>query len=111
MTSHTPKSRPDMERAKIDPSAVFPSPETVAQHPALSREEKIEILRRWANDAAAVATAVEEGMPGGEPGGEETMLRRVTLALEAVAGPLDMERTAPSKQHGLPEAAASPKRR
>jgi hypothetical protein len=44
---------------------------------------------------------VEEGMPGNE----DTLSRRIILALQQLAGPLDLERTAPTKQHGLPRSA------
>ncbi|MBR0683417.1 hypothetical protein GXW74_23225 [Roseomonas eburnea] len=105
MTAGDPTTRPDLERALLDPPAVFGTPEAVLAHPALTPEEKIEILRRWEYDAADVAVAIEEGMPGGD----ETLLRRITLALQQLAGPLDLDRTGPSKQHGLPRAAVTPK--
>lgn len=89
--------KPDVERALLNPSAVFATPEAVVAHAALTREQKIEILQRWAYDAADVAVAQEEGMPGGE----EPLLRRVTLALHDLAGPLDLDKAGPSKQHGI----------
>ena len=98
-------ARPDIERALLDPAAVFATPEEVRDHRALSREQKIEILQRWEYDAADVSVAVEEGMPGAE----ETLLRRITLALQQLAGPLDLDRTGPSKQHGLPRSGLRPK--
>lgn len=101
-----PMLRSDMDRALLNPAAVFASPEAVRDHATLSPAEKIEILRRWEHDAADVSVAVEEGMPGGE----EVLLRRITLALQDLAGPLDLERTGPTKQRGLPASATSPKR-
>lgn len=106
MSPADPATKPDMERALLNPAAAFASPEAVRDHPALTREEKIEILRRWEYDAADVSVAVEEGMPGGE----EPLLRRITLALQHLAGTLDLDRTGPSKQHGLPRSATTPKR-
>ncbi|MBR0661964.1 hypothetical protein [Neoroseomonas oryzicola] len=94
-------ARPDIERALLDPAAVFATPEEVRDHRALSREQKIEILQRWEYDAADISVAVEEGMPGAE----ETLLRRITLALQAIAGPLDLDRTGASKHHGLSRGA------
>lgn len=92
------------QRALLDPPAVFASPEAVLAEPSLTDAQKIEILRRWMNDAASISVAVEEGMPGNE----ETMSRRIILALQQLAGPLDLEQSAPTKQRGLPRAAVAP---
>ena len=35
----------DLKRARLDPTAVFPSPEAVVEHPRLSREQKVDILK------------------------------------------------------------------
>ena len=96
--------KPDVERALVDPSAVFATPEAVLTHAALTRTQKVEILKRWAYDAADISVAVEEGMPGAE----ETLLRRITLALQDLTGPLDLDRAGPSKQHGLARGAVKP---
>lgn len=96
-----PTLPPDFDTALIDPSSVFATPESVLAHPTLTAAQKIEILRRWEYDAAEIAVAVEEGMPGAE----EPLLRRITLALQRLAGPLDLDRAGPSKQHGLARGA------
>jgi hypothetical protein len=101
MPASNPKATPDVERALVDPSAVFAAPENVLSSPGLSRQQRIEILRRWHDDATDISVAVEEGMPGGE----ETLLRRITLALESLTGPVDPERTGASKHHGLAPGA------
>lgn len=88
----------DVDRALLDPTAVFSSPEEVAEHGSLSLEQKVEILRRWEYDAAELAVATEEGMPGGE----NHLLRRVLLTLSRLTGGLDVEHTGPTKQDGLP---------
>jgi hypothetical protein len=54
-------------------------------------------LSRWEYDAAEIAVAVEEGMPGEDNG----LLRRIMLALDSLAGCVDVEHTSPTKQHGL----------
>jgi hypothetical protein len=41
-----------------------PDPQTVVQDPTLTRDEKIEKLRRWNNDAQSMETANAEGMAG-----------------------------------------------
>lgn len=67
----------DLEKALLDPGAVFASPEQVRDHPKLKRGDKIEILKRWAYDAAEQLVAAEEGMPGFG----DDILRRIYLAL------------------------------
>jgi hypothetical protein len=57
----------DREQALASPADVFASPEDVVEYTGLSREEKVEILRRWAYEAAELAVAEDEGMGGGEP--------------------------------------------
>ena len=101
-----PPIQPDIERALLDPASVFPNPEAVLTHPTLSSAQKIEILQRWEYDAVDISVAVEEGMPGAE----ETLLRRITLALQHLAGPLDLDRGGASKQHGLARGAVKPQR-
>lgn len=89
----------DLEAALRDPAAVFDSPEAVAAHRALSREQKIEILLLWEYDASEAEVATEEGMPGGDDGDE--LLRRIILALDGLIGETDVGDTAPTKQHAL----------
>ena len=89
------------ERALLDPQAIFDMPERVLTEPSLTKEQKIEILRRWEYNAAEEAVALEEGMPGEE----SDILQLVLIALGELTGPLDLEHTSPSKQHGVPRAA------
>ncbi len=51
-----------ISRAMINPAAVFQDPEEVVDHPRLTREQQIEILRRCAYDACAMEVAEEENM-------------------------------------------------
>jgi hypothetical protein len=101
MTDKGQLSAADVERAMLEPASVFATPEAVLTHDELTKEQKIEILWRWEYDAAEVAVAVEEGMPGEDNG----LLRRVMLALGTLTGPLDMEHTGPTKHHGLARPA------
>ncbi len=41
----------DLDKALLDPASVFKTPEGVLNSHELSREQKIEILRRWEYDA------------------------------------------------------------
>ena len=90
----------DIQKALLDPAAVFEKPEAVLEEPTLSREQKFEILRRWQYNASEEDVALEEGMPGAESG----LVRRIMLALEQVADGIEIETVSPSKQHGLPKS-------
>ena len=70
----------DLKKARLDPTAVFPSPEAVVEHPRLSREQKIDILKRWKYDACELEVAEDENMGGGGPAD----LERVLQALAAL---------------------------
>ena len=89
--------RDQVEMALLDPAAVFAVPEDVVGEQSLSKAQKVEILRRWEYQAAEEAVALEEGMPGDD----SDLLRRILVALGELAGPIDVERTSPTKQHGL----------
>ena len=56
----------DFEKAKLNPATVFNSPQEVVSNQELSREQKIEILRQWEQDARLMEVAEEENMPGPE---------------------------------------------
>ena len=74
-------SKIDLEAALRDPTGCFREPQEVVDDPQLSRDDKLAILRRWQHDALRLSTSEGEGMMGGE----ENMLRRVELAIQAVA--------------------------
>lgn len=93
-------------KALADPSDVFETPEAVLEAADFSREQKIEILRRWEYNASEEDVALEEGMPGDESG----LLRRILLALGELTGSIDVGGTPPSKQHGLPRSSVKPRR-
>lgn len=54
----------DVQKALLDPTAVFKHPHDVVTQPDLTRDQKIEILRRWAYDAKELQTASDENMTG-----------------------------------------------
>ena len=72
----------DLERALNDPAGLFDTPDVVVHHPALTREQKIQILNHWQLDASRLEGSESEGM-GGE---EAPMLHRVRIALAALTG-------------------------
>lgn len=87
----------DLEKAFLDPGSMFATPEQLHDYPGLTREQKIEILRRWAYDASELAVAEEEGMVGGEP----SHLARIVSALHALTDGYDVEHSPPTKQEGV----------
>ena len=89
------------QKALMDPQSAFEAPEKIVTARDLTTDQKVEILRRWECNAAEEAVALEEGMPGEE----SNMLRRILLALGEIAGPIDVEHTAPTKNHALPRDA------
>ena len=88
----------DIEKALLNPAMVFKTPEEVVDSGDLSREQKIEILRRWEYDVRELQVADEENMTAPKP--EAVTLDIVLKALHAVGAPPDVERTAPTKQGG-----------
>ena len=88
----------EFEKALLNPAMVFKTPEEVVDSGDLSREQKIEILRRWEYDLRELQVADEESMTAPKP--EAVTLDIVLKALHAVGAPPDVERTAPTKQGG-----------
>jgi len=89
----------DIKKALTNPSAIFRQPQDVVERSDLTREQKIEILRRWEYDARELQVAEEEGMkaPAGEP---PTVLDAILIALRLLHAGADVEHSAPTKQGG-----------
>ena len=86
----------DIEKALLDPGLVFKTPQELLANNELSREQKIEILRRWEYDVRQLQVAAEESMEGPQP----VALEDVLQALRAIGAAADPERSAPTKQGG-----------
>ena len=71
----------DLRNAMLNPALVFLGPEDVLQHDELTREQKIEVLRRWKFDALQLQVAEEENMGSEQP---SDILDRVLQALHAL---------------------------
>lgn len=97
MADKTGLSPEELERALLVPSSVFSSPQEVVEDNGLSAKQKIDVLRRWAYEAAELAVALEEGMPNGE----DDLQRRILLALDELQAGIDTEHSGPTKHHGL----------
>jgi len=87
----------DFRKALNDPQSVFPSPGDLVRCEALTKEQKIEVLRRWEYDASEDEVAVEEGMRDDRP----SKLREILLALDELTGGFDVAHTPPTKQGGV----------
>jgi DNA-directed RNA polymerase alpha subunit len=86
-------SKMDFEKAKLNPAAFFKSPQEVVSSQELLRAQKIEILRRWEQDARSMEVAQEESMPGPQP----KLLQPIRDALHALNYFPDTEHLSPSK--------------
>jgi hypothetical protein len=73
------------------------TPEAVVSRDDLPRWKKIEILRRWEQDARALEVADDENMSGESSG---DLLQQVREALRALGADRDPDRGAPTKQGG-----------
>ena len=86
----------DIEKALLNPSSVFSTPEEVLEAKDLSRDQKIEILRSWEYDARQLQVAEEENMVGPRI----NMLDRVINALRRLDPELNLDKSAPIKDGG-----------
>ncbi len=84
----------DMDKAMLDPASVFMEPKDVVTSEELTREQKIEILRRWEYDAHQMEVAEEEaGMALRRP----ELFDLVIQALHTLGSARDTEHTPPTK--------------
>ncbi len=84
----------DVKKAMLDPTMVFKDPNEVVASDELTRDLKIEILRRWEYDAHQLEVAEEEaGMGVRRP----EILDQVIQALHTLGGERDTEHTPPTK--------------
>ena len=81
-------NRIDLRKAILNPALVFLGPEDVLQRDELTREQKIEVLRRWKFDALQLQVAEEENMGSEQP---SDILDRVLQALHALKAGSNLE--------------------
>jgi hypothetical protein len=89
----------DLDRALLDPASVFKNPDDVLDSGELSREQKIDILRRWEYDARELEVAEEESMVGSNDGILDQIMRAL-LKLDEKSEIERLERSPSSKQSG-----------
>ena len=84
----------DVKKTMLDPMMVFKEPKEVVTNHELTRDQKIEILRRWEYDARQLEVAEEEaGMAVLRP----EMFDLVVQALHTLGVERDTEHTPPTK--------------
>ena len=84
----------DVKKAMLEPTMVFKDPKEVVANTELTRDQKIEILRRWEYDARQLEVAEEEaGMAVHRP----EIFDRVVQALHTLGVERDTENTPPTK--------------
>jgi hypothetical protein len=88
----------DVEKALLNPAAIFKSPQQVIDTKDLSREQKIEVLRRWEYDVREIQVLDDESTTAKET--HAVTLDVVLNALRSLGAPIDVEHTAPTKQGG-----------
>lgn len=76
----------------------FSSPEQVANEESLSREEKLNILKRWEYDARELSVASDEGMTGATG---SNMLGEIHAALARLGATTDPESQPTTRQGGI----------
>ena len=86
----------DIDKAMLDPTSVFRKPEDVLKARDLTREQKIEILRRWEYDARELEVASDESMTGNN----SDLLYRVLNALNELGYDPDADNAPPTKHGG-----------
>lgn len=70
----------EFEQVLLDPKKYFEQPSEVVAARDLSKSQKLEVLRRWQDDAEQLQEAATEGMTGGE----QAQLQSVREAMTAV---------------------------
>ena len=84
----------DLNQAMLNPTSVFKDPKDVVANGEITRDQKIEILRRWEYDAREMEVAEEEaGMAVLRP----EMFDLVVQALHMLDVDRDTEHTPPTK--------------
>lgn len=86
-----------LDKAMLNPGAIFSSPSQVADNPELSLAEKLKILRSWEYDAMEISVSLEEGMRGAE----EEWLPFILQAILKLNPEFCPNATSPTKHHAL----------
>ena len=92
----------NLRQALTDPPSVFLTPEAVLFDSFLSREQKIDILKRWQSQIRGIFVAEDENMQGAESLNEDVLktFESILSALHTLDAEIDSEHTPPTKQGG-----------
>ena len=88
----------DIEKAILDPAAIFKNPQQVIDNHDLSRDQKIEVLRRWEYDVREIQVLDDESTTAKET--HAVTLDSVLNALRSLGASIDVEHTAPPSKVG-----------
>lgn len=88
----------ELEQAKIDPSSVYNRPLDILKDQSLTREQKIDLLRRWAYEERELAVAEEENMLSHGGTKHEVFLDEILKTLLILGVDSDQESPPPTKQ-------------
>lgn len=95
----------DFEKALLDVSKVFSSPEDIFDHADLTREQKLKLLQQWEYDLQLLLVAAEENMPAqgktSEPGKTADLIQRIHKLVAKMGAEADPEKTGPAKAGGI----------
>lgn len=87
-----------LEKARIDPESAFKSPHAVVDDKTISRDDKIDILRRWSYDAREIAVAEEENMMASNDDRHHILLEEIQRCLLELGMKSNDVGTPPTKQ-------------
>jgi hypothetical protein len=112
-----PMDKQDFEKALLDVSKAFATPEDICHHPDLTRQQKLKLLQQWEYDLQLLLVAAEENMPSqgrtSEPGNTAELVRQIHKLVAQMGAEADPEKSGPAKAGGIdvPEKPASQKAR
>jgi hypothetical protein len=112
-----PMDKQDFDKAVLDVSKAFDSPEDICQHTDLTREQKLKLLQQWEYDLQLLLVAAEENMPSqdktSEAGNTAELIRRIHKLVAQMGAEADPEKGGPAKAGGIdvPDKTAQQKAR
>ena len=79
----------DYDKALLTPAQIFEYPMLVVETDSLTTDQKLNVLKRWENDARDLEVATEESMSGGE----KSRLGEVRRAIHKLCDQQDIQET------------------
>jgi len=94
-----------LEQALVNPAAVFAEPKEVVVNPTFSRQQKIDVLRRWEHDTRLFQASAKERLTDAS----EELLGAILESLHELDYWPDLEHPGWSKAGGLARNDLKPK--